>query len=92
MGSAGSDVLLAGILDLFDEDLCTKLDPRGVLDIWRFATTPDDRLDAVQSLFDRVLEDGEIDLLTGSAGADAFIRGDLDRMVDPTREDLIVVL
>ncbi len=90
--SAGSDVLLAGILDLFEEDLCTKLDPREMLDIWRSAATPDDRLDAVQSLFDRILDDGEIDLLTGSAGADAFIRGDQDRMVDLTPDDLTLTV
>lgn len=92
VGSAGNDLLIADLLDLHDEDLCGYLDPRDILESWLSATTTEVRLDTLQSLIDRMLDDGELDLLTGSAGADAFLRGDRDRVVDSTPDDLVVDL
>jgi hypothetical protein len=54
--------------------------------------TPDDRLDAVQPLVDRMLDDGSLDMLTGAAGTDLFVLSGLDRIIDASRDDLTIRL
>ena len=91
VGGIGNDLLVSGSL-IESDDPCERLDLRGLLDEWRSASAADERGELAASLVDLVLDDGELDLLTGGIGSDGFLPGVLDRIIDRQPDDVVVAV
>ena len=68
-GGAGNDVLLPGLVD----DVLHEVNLRATLNAINAVSIPNDKLDALDALFSRLVDDGVRDTVTGSAGKDLFL-------------------